>query len=109
MRVVQRGVSEALLSSDSLTGAVRALVSPFLDRARAEKVPVWLEATNEHARDVYAHLGFTFVEEFRSGKGVVNSEGWVQENGEGEGVVIYAMIFGFEEEEDSGNATTFTV
>ncbi|KAK5228328.1 hypothetical protein LTR47_000346 [Exophiala xenobiotica] len=87
-------------------GAVRALVSPFLDRARAEKVPVWLEATNEHARDVYAHLGFTVVEEFRIGKGVVNSEGWVQENGEGEGVLIYAMILGLEE--DSGNATTFT-
>jgi hypothetical protein len=106
MRVVQRGVSEALLSSDSLTGAVRALVSPFLDRARAEKVPVWLEATNEHAKDVYAHLGFMVVEEFRIGKGVVNSEGWVQENGEG--VLIYAMILGLVEE-DSGNATTFTV
>ncbi len=81
-------------SSDSscFTGAVRALVSPFLDRAREEGLPVWLEATNEHARDVYAHLGFSVVEEFRIGKGDVNSEGWLQEDGEG--VLIYAMIAG---------------
>jgi hypothetical protein len=65
-------------------------VDPFLAKAREENVAVWLEATNTHARDVYAHLGFQLAEEFTIGKGVVNAEGWVQENGEG--IVNYAMI-----------------
>ncbi|KIW11612.1 hypothetical protein PV08_10914 [Exophiala spinifera] len=73
-------------------GAIRALISPMLEKAREDNLPAWLEATNDHARDVYAHLGFKVVDQFRIGEGVVNSEGWIQENGEG--VLIYAMTAG---------------
>ena len=53
---------------------------------------MWLEATNAHARDVYAHLGFGVVEEVRIGEGVVNAQGWIDSNGEG--VLLYAMVAG---------------
>lgn len=64
----------------------------MLEKAREDNLPAWLEATNDHARDVYAHLGFKVVDRFRIGEGVVDSEGWTRENGEG--VLIYVMIAG---------------
>jgi len=42
-------------------GAVRAVIEPFVKRAREEKAPVWLVAGNERARDVYAYFGFRVV------------------------------------------------
>ncbi|OQU97070.1 hypothetical protein CLAIMM_03072 [Cladophialophora immunda] len=73
-------------------GAIRNLVEPFLQKAREQNIPVWLEATNQHAREVYTHLGFKTVEEVRIGEGVVNAEGWAQPNGEG--VLTYGMVAG---------------
>ena len=52
---------------------------------------MWLEATNEHARDVYAHLGFRMVEVLRILEGAVNSNGDHSLNGEG--MNIYGMIY----------------
>ncbi|KIX95940.1 uncharacterized protein Z520_08195 [Fonsecaea multimorphosa CBS 102226] len=73
-------------------GAVRNLVDPFLKKAREQNVPVWLEATNQHAREVYTHLGFKTVEYVRIGEGIVNAEGWAQPDGEG--VLTYGMVAG---------------
>jgi hypothetical protein len=42
-------------------GAVRAVIEPFVQQARQEKVPVWLIAGTERARDVYAYFGFRVV------------------------------------------------
>ncbi|KAL4820373.1 hypothetical protein BDW67DRAFT_180757 [Aspergillus spinulosporus] len=50
-------------------GVVRALVQPYLERAWKDGVSVWLEAVDEHSRDIYAHFGFRTVEVFRVGVG----------------------------------------
>ncbi|KAL6250235.1 hypothetical protein RBB50_002536 [Rhinocladiella similis] len=42
-------------------GAVRAVIEPFVTRARQDGVPIWLCAANERARDVYAYFGFRVV------------------------------------------------
>jgi hypothetical protein len=42
-------------------GAVRAVIEPFVARAKREKVPLWLIAGNPRARDVYAYFGFKVV------------------------------------------------
>lgn len=72
------------------SGAVRGVIEPFLHKAREENLPVWLEATNSHARDVYKYFGFKVVEEVRIGLGIVNEEGWAQEGGEG--VLMWGML-----------------
>ena len=36
---------------------------------------MWVEATNEHAHDVYAHFGFEVVEEVVIGQGNVDKRG----------------------------------
>jgi hypothetical protein len=56
---------------------VRALIEPYLQRAREEGVSAFLEASNVHARDVYAHLGFNVVEAVRFGEGYVDEDGMV--------------------------------
>ncbi|RDW93641.1 uncharacterized protein DSM5745_00963 [Aspergillus mulundensis] len=72
-------------------GVVRALIQPFLQRAREDGVPAWLEAVDEHSRDVYGHFGFRTVEEFRVGAGEFNARGEMEDGGEG--VALYAMIY----------------
>ncbi len=72
-------------------GAISAVVLPFLDRAREEGVPVWLEATYPHAVSVYEHYGFRICEEVSVGKGKVNLEGWPEEGGEG--VTAWGMVW----------------
>lgn len=64
-------------------GAVRAVVQPFLDEAVKEGVPVWLEATYEHAVEVYEHFGFRTIEIVKIGVGTRNVEGWPEEGGSG--------------------------
>jgi hypothetical protein len=73
-----------------LTGAIRALFEPYLKQAQEANVPAWLEATNTHARDVYAHFGFQVVEEVIIGKGIAAKNGNLEVDGEG--VVLYGMI-----------------
>lgn len=72
-------------------GVIRALVDPYLARARVEGVPAWLEATNEHARDVYAHLGFKVVEVVKVSEGMANSKGEPEVGGLG--ILLYGMIY----------------
>ncbi|KAJ9602288.1 hypothetical protein H2200_013143 [Cladophialophora chaetospira] len=43
-------------------GAVRAVIEPFVARAKKERVPLWLVAGNPRARDVYAYFGFRVVQ-----------------------------------------------
>jgi hypothetical protein len=67
----------------SVRGAITAIIQPFLDRARAEGVPAWLEAVDEHSVKVYEHFGFRLVEKITLGRGKHNSLGWPEEGGEG--------------------------
>lgn len=71
-------------------GVIRAVMEPYLQKAQEQGLPVWLEATNEHARDVYAYFGFKVVEEVVIGKGSIDENGNLVEGGKG--VVIYGMI-----------------
>ncbi|KAI0853878.1 hypothetical protein F5Y00DRAFT_269238 [Daldinia vernicosa] len=53
-------------------GAVRAVLVPFMERFTSDQneggaMPVWLEAGNERARDIYAHFGFREVGEIITG------------------------------------------
>lgn len=43
-------------------GAVRAVIEPYVAKAKEEKQPIWLVAGNARARDVYAYFGFRVVE-----------------------------------------------
>lgn len=47
-------------------GAVRAVIEPYVARARREGIPLWLVAANERARDVYAYFGFRVVKVLKS-------------------------------------------
>ncbi|KIV94648.1 hypothetical protein PV10_02393 [Exophiala mesophila] len=47
-------------------GAVRAVIEPFVEKAKQEGVPLWLIAGNQRARDVYGWLGFREVQVFYS-------------------------------------------
>ncbi|KAL4933253.1 uncharacterized protein BDV17DRAFT_251426 [Aspergillus undulatus] len=72
-------------------GVIRALIQPYLEKAKAEGVPAWLEAADEHSRDVYAHFGFRTTETFRVGVGEFNSRGEFEVGGEG--VPVFPMIY----------------
>ncbi|KAL4946281.1 hypothetical protein BDV06DRAFT_218610 [Aspergillus oleicola] len=71
-------------------GAVRAVIEPYIKKAREQGVPLWLEAINDHARDVYQRFGFRTVAEARVGVGRTSSRGELDENGEG--MLVYAMM-----------------
>lgn len=75
---------------DSVPGAISALIRPYLDRARADGVPVWLEAIDERGVAIYEHFGFRLVEHVVVGKGTHSKSGWLEEGGEG--VSGYCMI-----------------
>ena len=69
---------------------VRALIEPYLLKAKEAGLPAWVEALDEHARDVYAHFGFRTVVEACIGKGIADRNGNKVEGGEG--VMVYGMI-----------------
>ena len=65
---------------DETKGAVSSLLRWGMDRARRDGVPVYLEASNPHSRDVYTHFGFRVCGEVVIGKGEVDEKGlWVDE------------------------------
>ncbi|EXJ68930.1 uncharacterized protein A1O5_07862 [Cladophialophora psammophila CBS 110553] len=74
-------------------GSIKAVMTPFLERAKAEGVPAWLEATTPQAVRLYIHFGFRVVEEIVVGKGSVDALGWPAAGDSAEGVKAWAMIF----------------
>ena len=78
------------VSDTQILGVVTALLWTYLEKAREEGVPAWLEATTEHAKDVYISLGFKLVETIRLAEGKADKDGFRVEGGEG--IAIYAMI-----------------
>lgn len=71
-------------------GAVSAIILPFLEKAKLESVPVWLESTAKNARDMYSHFGFEVVDEIVIGCGRLDAHG--EENDNGEGIKSWAMV-----------------
>ena len=78
-------------SAPRVPGSINAVMTPFLERARDENVPAWLEATTPQAVKIYEHFGFRVVEEIVVGKGRIDPMGWPKEDGDG--VTAYAMIY----------------
>jgi len=68
------------------------LILPFIQKAKQDGVPLWLEATSEHSKNVYEALGFQVVEELKIGKGRCDKKGNLVDGGEG--VSMWAMIAG---------------
>ena len=66
-------------------------MTPFLLKAKESGFPAWLEATNEHARDVYAHYGFRVGEMVLVCVGSANGRGEPVEGGEG--MRLWGMIY----------------
>jgi hypothetical protein len=66
------------------------LILPFVQRAKEEGIPVWLEATSLHSKNVYEKLGFKVVEELKVGRGSSDRKGNLVDGGEG--VSMWTMI-----------------
>lgn len=75
----------------AVPGATSAVVRPILEKARADGVPVWLEAVDERGVAIYTHWGFELVEHVVLGAGTHGKHGWPEEGGEG--VSGYCMIY----------------
>lgn len=80
-------------------GLASKLVAQYQEKAAAENVPIWIEATTAHSRDVYARQGFRVVQDMCLGKGTHAASG-VMEKG-GPGVVLYTMIWWPEPSKDN--------
>jgi hypothetical protein len=75
-------------------GAVRAVIEPYLQRAKEDGLPVWLEAASARTRDVYAYLGFETLEQANIGEGTNRADGYPAVDGEdAPGVPIWFMIY----------------
>jgi hypothetical protein len=77
--------------ADKSTAAYKACMDYFLNKAKEEEVPVWLETAAASAKDEFEKLGFRVCEEVVIGKGRVDAKGWPQQGGEG--VRTWAMIW----------------
>ncbi|KAJ5723499.1 Acyl-CoA N-acyltransferase, partial [Penicillium malachiteum] len=72
-------------------GLAKAIMIQHQKTARAENVPIWLEATSPNSRDLYLSLGFQEIEEIIFGKGKVNADSTRQSGGSG--IPLYAMVW----------------
>ncbi|KAL9620734.1 MAG: hypothetical protein Q9160_004747 [Pyrenula sp. 1 TL-2023] len=71
-------------------GVVSAIIKPFLEKAKQDGVPVWLESVAENAKNMYLHFGFEVVDEIIIGVGRLDAKG--DENQSGEGILSWAMV-----------------
>lgn len=72
-------------------GAISAVIKPMLQEAVKEGVPAYLQATYEHAVEVYESYGFRVVEVVTVGEGKRSASGWPEEGGPG--VKGWMMLF----------------
>jgi len=72
-------------------GLSSALMSKAQETARADGVPLWLEATTEYSWRLYQKLGFETIDVITLGKGRADAEGSQQKGGEG--VSVWTMVW----------------
>ncbi|KAF1921296.1 hypothetical protein BDU57DRAFT_436450 [Ampelomyces quisqualis] len=72
--------------------SIKTVVMPMLAMAKENGWLAVLEASSPKSRDVYKYLGFEVMEEVHVGVGEVDREGRRKEGGEG--VTMWAMVFG---------------
>jgi len=78
-------------SGDKSDKAWKECMEYFLQKAKRENIPVWLETASEGSVGEYEALGFRVAEMVVIGKGRVSEKGWPEQNGEG--VKTWAMIW----------------
>lgn len=71
--------------------AVKEAVAVFLERAKKEDVPIFLEASSLDSKREFEKWGFKAVEERAVGRGRVNEKWWPTEGGEG--VKVWGMVY----------------
>lgn len=86
-----RSFGNLLLLANHHTGLAKAIMHYHQEKAQAENLPIWLEATTESSRLLYLSMGFQEVEELHLGKGKVAADATVQPGGPG--VTLYAMVW----------------
>ena len=72
-------------------GIASKVVAKWQEKAATDGLPIWLEATTKHSRDIYERLGFQEVQEMRLGRGTHAPSGKFEKGGEG--VSIWAMVW----------------
>lgn len=73
------------------TGLAKAIMRYWQNKAQAENLPIWLEATTTSSRNLYLSMGFSEVEEIILGKGKVAADATLKPDGSG--VPLYAMVW----------------
>lgn len=80
-------------------GLASKVIQQRQQQAAKDGLPIWLEASSAHSKDVYARLGFEMVHEMKLGKGTHAASG-VPEQG-GPGASSWQMIWWPPKEEKS--------
>lgn len=80
-------------------GLSSALIRRFQGKVRAEGKGrvLWLESTTENSRKLYEKCGFTIVDSWVLGKGVVDKDGKTKKGGEG--LRVWAMVWKLDEKQ----------
>lgn len=71
--------------------AVKEAISVYLDKARSDDVPIFLEASSPESKEDFTKYGFKTVDEVAVGQGKVDRRGWPSTGGEG--VKVWGMIY----------------
>lgn len=72
-------------------GLASKVLAYMQEKARSEGRPLWLEASNQDSRRLFAKNGFKDAGEIVLGKGIVDSDGIPKEDGEG--VTAWGMVW----------------
>lgn len=71
--------------------AVKEAMALYLDRAKKEEVPIFLEASSQESKAEFETWGFKAVEEISVGQGKVDERGWPTSGGAG--LKVWGMVF----------------
>ncbi|TVY85293.1 putative N-acetyltransferase [Lachnellula suecica] len=72
-------------------GLCSAIIKQQQEIAARDGLPLWIEATTEHSKGIYAKLGFETIDEIVLGKGKANADGLPCKGGPG--VKTWTMIW----------------
>lgn len=74
-----------------VTGLGSELMKHWIEKASAEGLPIYLEATTARSHQLYLKLGFVDIETLRIGVGKAAPDGTYEKGGEG--VPVWCMIW----------------
>lgn len=71
--------------------AVKDAMAIYLDRAKKEEAPIFLEASSLESKNEFESWGFKAVEEIPVGQGKVDARGWPTQGGSG--LKVWGMVY----------------